>query len=414
MTWQLGVFLVWYVLAEGFGYWLEWLNLRHLQRWGHVIPEEFAGRIEPAEMEKTCAYTLQSTRFGMFSSLWDTALMLILIFSGLLVWYDRLVAGWHWGAIGGGVAFFLILILVKTGCDLPFELYDDFVIERKYGFNRKTTWVWVTDLLKSTGTELVLTALLVGGALALVGWLPQGWWLAVWGFFLLFTIFMMYLSPYVLEPLFNKFTPIKDENLVDGIRQVLEKGGIKVKGVFQMDASRRTSHTNAYFTGIGREKRIVLYDTLLEKLDRDEIIAVLAHEAGHCHYRHIVKLMVVVETAGLAVFYLAFWILNSGFLDWLFGLNGLSFPARVLLLSFAAGTVSWLTDPAFNLLSRRFERQADAFARRIGGDGKALSGALIKLSTDNLSNLYPHPFYAWVYYSHPPVLERIRSLRGER
>jgi len=413
MTWQLCAFLALYLFAEGFGYILELLNLRHLRLHGHAIPPEFAGRIDSDQLESARRYTLESSRYGLISSVFDEILMLVFIFSGLLVWYSKWIDSLGWNFVVSGLLFFLVLSVVKTGLDLPWELYEDFVIERKYGFNRKTPWIWFTDLLKSTGMSLVFTAVLSSGAFALILWLPHYWWVAVWGFFFAFTIFMMYLSPYVLEPLFNKFTPIDDAALVDGIRDVLEKGGIKVKGVFKMDASRRTSHTNAYFTGIGREKRIVLYDTLLEKLDRDEIIAVLAHEAGHCRHRHIIKLMVVFELTGLVAFYVAFLILESGWLEWLFGMSGLSFPARVVLLSFAAGVITWLGGPLFNMLSRYYERQADAFARGIVGSGDALAGALIKLSTDNLSNLYPHPLYAFFYYSHPPVLERIRGLRGQ-
>ena len=411
MTLQLSVFLLLYVLTEGFGYVLEFLNLRYLRERGDTVPEEFAGQIEAAQLEQVRAYTLTSTRFDILTSMFDEALTLIFIFSGLLVWYSQWIDSFKLGMVGGGVLFFIVLSLVKTGLEMPFNLYDEFGIEKRFGFNRMTPLTWVTDLLKSSSMGMIFTALLAGCSLLLIVWLPCWWWLAVWGFFFVFSIFMMYLSPYIIEPLFNKFTPIEDETLVDGIRNVLEKAGIVVKGVYKMDASRRTNHTNAYFTGIGKVKRIVLYDTLLEKLDRDEIIAVLAHEAGHCRRRHIIKLLVIFELSSLVGAYLAYVILNSGLLAWLFGLGEISFPAQLVLLFFAAGVFTWPCSPLFNLISRCFEREADAFALRIVGSGESLATALIKLSTDNLANLHPHPFYSAFYYSHPPVLERIRFLR---
>ena len=403
-----------YVLTRLADYTLEVLNLRHLKQCGQAVPPEFAGLIDADLMRRTEEYTIAHTRFGIIGDLFDEAATLIFIFSGLLFWYAGMIDKLQWPFVLIGLAFFLILELGHSLLDIPFDLYDTFKLEKRFGFNRMTVRTWLADLGKSQMLSVLLTGILLGGALLLYCRLPHWWWLAVWAFYFIFSVFMMYVAPYVLEPLFNKFTPIEDENLVRRIAEVLSRAGIKVKGVFKMDASRRTAHTNAYFTGIGREKRIVLYDTLLEKLDEDEIIAVLAHEAGHCRRKHIIKMLVLFESGSLLGAYLAFVFLGGNWLDWLFGFPAGNLFTRVVLLGFAASVVSWPLSPLLNVLSRHFEREADAFACAMVGGGDALASALVKLSKDNLSNLHPHPWYSAFHYSHPPAIERIRYLRAWR
>ena len=256
--------------------------------------------------------------------------------------------------------------------------------------------------------------ILIGAALALIHFSPNFWWLLVWIFFLCFTIFMMYLSPYIIEPLFNKFTPLDDEALENDIKSLSEKAGISVNRVFKMDASKRTKHTNAYFTGIGKEKRIVLFDTLLEKMNKDEILAVLAHEAGHWKKKHLLKMLVVYEAIALIVMYLAFCLLKGSYLATIFHLNlDQPFFAETIILMFVFGIVVFPLTPLFCWFSRKNEREADAFAKQLTGTGAGLISALVKLSKDNLSNLHPHPFYSAFYYSHPPATERIRDLKRD-
>ncbi|MDD3118657.1 MAG: M48 family metallopeptidase [Victivallales bacterium] len=408
------ILLMAYVLTQVVDYALEILNLRYLRKYGQMEPEEFAGLIDADLLRRTEQYTMAHTRLGIVDDLCSEAATLIFIFSGLLFWYAGIVGQWQWPFVLSGLAFFLILELVRALLDVPFDLFNTFRLEKRFGFNRMTPRIWLADQLKSRLLSMIISGLLLGGALWLYAVLPQWWWLAVWAFYLFFSVFMMYLAPYVLEPLFNKFTPIEDDALVERVAAVLARAGIKVKGVFKMDASRRTSHTNAYFTGIGREKRIVLYDTLLQKLDTDEIVAVLAHEAGHCRHRHIIKMLLLFETGALMGAYLAFVFLGGDWLARLFGFPAGNLFTRVVLLGFAAAVVTWPLSPLFNWLSRRFEREADAFACEMVGDGGALASALVKLSKDNLSNLHPHPCYAAFHYSHPPVIERIRYLQAWR
>jgi STE24 endopeptidase len=222
---------------------------------------------------------------------------------------------------------------------------------------------------------------------------------------------MMYLSPYVIEPLFHKFTPVDDESLEKGIRDIMQKAGIKVSRIFKMDASKRTKHTNAYFTGIGKVKRIVLYDTLIEKMDREEILSVLAHEAGHWKKKHVLKYIAATEAIALAVIYVAFLLLRSDFLIGLFHIENGSFFAKIVLLGFIGSLVSFPFSPVSHYFSRKHENEADKYSYELTCNAGSMISALVKLSKDNLSNLHPHPLYALFHYSHPPVLERIRKIR---
>jgi STE24 endopeptidase len=250
-------------------------------------------------------------------------------------------------------------------------------------------------------------------ALSIVQASPAWWWLWVWLFFLLFGLFMMFISPYVIEPLFFKIEPIKAEGLEEKIRQLMDRAGLKVSRVFQMDASRRSRHSNAYFTGIGKVKRIVLFDTLIEQMTHDEILAVLAHEVGHWKKRHVLKRLVLTEVTAFCGLYLAYVLVQRDALSGLLGYTGLSFYARFVIFGFLGSLVLFPLTPLLSALSRRDEREADDFAAELTGHPENMASALVKLSRENLSNLHPHPWYAAFYYSHPPVVERIRMLKAE-
>ncbi|MFV1950773.1 MAG: M48 family metallopeptidase, partial [Nitrospinota bacterium] len=257
----------------------------------------------------------------------------------------------------------------------------------------------------------IIAGILISVGLWLVSSSPDYWWLWIWGFFLAFSLFIMYISPYVIEPLFNKFTPIDDEKLEERIKALAEKAGIKVSRIFKIDASKRSRHTNAYFTGIGRVKRIILYDTLLEKLDNDEVIAVLAHELGHWKKKHVLKRIIVSEAVAFVSLYISFKIIQTDFLLRLFSIESGSFFAKVVVLGFLGSIAAFFIGPISGYFSRRHEREADRFACELTGSPGSMAGSLIKLSKDNLSNLHPHPLYAAIYYSHPPVVQRIRKIR---
>jgi len=400
-----------FLAVVGIGYWLKYLNLSHLKAHGHTVPPEFEGIVDPAMLAKISDYTIENSRFGLIESIIDNSILIGFLFLGILGIYDRWVASLTGSFLGNGVLFVLFLMIAQTLMGIPFSLYRNFRIENKYGFNTMTLKLWITDLVKGLAIGAVISTLVVLGALWLVTVSPGLWWLWVWLFFLAVGIFMMYLSPTVIEPLFFKFEPLKVEGLEERIRTLMEKAGLKVSRVFQVDASRRSRHSNAYFTGIGKVKRIVLFDTLLEQMTQDEILAVLAHEVGHWKKKHVLKRIIMTETMAFCGILAAFWLLRGNWLPNALGLEQASFYAKAVILGFILSIATFPLTPLFSWLSRRDERESDAFAADLTGDSGAMASALVKLSKENLSNLHPHPLYAAFYYSHPPVVERIRSLK---
>lgn len=391
---------------------LKFLNLNHLKKYGTIIPSEFEGYVDKELLKKVMDYTVERTRFGFIGSVFNNIVVVIFIFGGLLNIYDSWVSSLGWPFVISGVLFFLILSYAGMFLSIPFSLYSTFKIENKYGFNTMTPKLWLTDFLKSILLSTVITGILVSVGVWLIQSSPNYWWIWVWGFFLAASLFMMYISPYVIEPLFNKFMPIEEKGLEDKIKDLMQKVKIKVSRVFKMDASKRSRHTNAYFSGIGRVKRIILYDTLLEKMNHNEILSVLAHEAGHWKKKHVLKMIVATEMLSFIGIYISFMILQTDFLTDLFQIKHGTFFAKIVVLGFIGGIISFAFIPAGNFISRKFEREADRFAYQMTENKEAIVSTFIKLSKDNLSNLHPHPLYAAIYYSHPPVVERIKEIRA--
>ena len=411
MKWLL---LVIYLLVTAIRFGLDWLNLRHRQTVKRDLPEAFAGQIDTERLRRSDAYALAGDRLGLVEDAVGVLLTLLFLFGGLLPWYDRLISRWSEGFISQGLWFFGLLLLVQLLISLPFSLYRNFVLEERFGFNRMSVKLWCADLLKSLLVGGVLFLLLAGGALWLVQLAPQTWWLWVWGFWGGMSLFLLYLSPYLIEPLFFKFTPLQKPELEEEVRRLLEKAGVKAGKVLQVDASRRSGHSNAYFTGIGKVKRVVLFDTLLEQLEDRELLAVLAHELGHWRCGHIRKRLIKSQLVALGSCYLAFVLLNQGVLPGLLGLESLSVAAQVLLLGWLASLVGFFWTPVSSWWSRRQEREADQFAIDLVGSGRALASGLVKLARENLSNLFPHPLYVAIYYSHPPMVQRVLWLEERR
>jgi STE24 endopeptidase len=395
------------------GYVLRYLNLSHLKVHGHSVPPEFEGVVDPATLAKISDYTLENSRLGLIESLIDNIVLVAFLFGGFLGIYDEWISSLTGSFLVNGVLFILVLMVAQTIMGIPFSLYRNFRIENKYGFNTMTVKLWITDLVKGLAIGAVISTLVVLSALWLVTWSPGLWWFWVWLFFLAVGVFMMYISPTVIEPLFFKFEPLKVEGLEERIRTLMEKAGLKVSRVFQVDASRRSRHSNAYFTGIGKVKRIVLFDTLLEQMTQDEILAVLAHEVGHWKKKHVLKRIIMTETMAFCGILAAFWLFGVTWLPNIVGLMHASFYAKAIILGFLFSIVTFPLTPLFSWLSRRDERESDRFASDLTGNTVAMASALVKLSKENLSNLHPHPLYAAFYYSHPPVVERIRELRAE-
>ncbi len=401
------VLLVLFLLVLVAQLWLRALNLKYLQQHGHQAPKGFESIVDQALLEKTSDYTLANSRVGLIESLFGSLLLVLFLFGGLLPWYDALISGLVDSLVVQGVLFVLGLTLAQTLLDMPFSLYRTFVLEERFQFNVTTPKLWFNDLLKSLLIGMILLSLVTSGALALVQASPGWWWLWVWGFFVLVTITLMYLSPVLIEPLFFKFAPLQRQSLAERVKSVMSRAGLQVDRVQQVDASRRSKHSNAYFTGIGRVKRIVLFDTLLDQMNDDEIIGVLAHEAGHWKLGHIWKRLLSMELISLAACWSAWLLLSGGKLPGLLDLPQLGLVGQVMILGFLASLITFPLTPLFSAMSRRHEWQADRFAVELTGATEPLAQALIKLSKENLSNLHPHPFYVWFYYSHPPVVDRI-------
>ena len=401
-----------FAAVTAFTYLLRSLNLRHLKLHGDRVPEGFEGAIDEEKLRRSSAYTFATSRLGLWDSLFDNAVLVLFLFGGLIAAYDRYVSSIGGSATVSAILFFLLLTWVSTLVGIPFDLYGTFRIEARYGFNTTTPRLWVTDFFKSQAIGALLLTILTAVVFQLIHWSPEQWSLWVWGFMALFSLFMMFISPYVIEPLFNNYEPVTEEGLEEEIRTMMEKAGLKVGTVLQMDASKRSRHSNAYFTGIGKVKRIVLYDTLIRQMSHGEIVAVLAHEIGHWKKGHVWKRLLWAETMALAGSWVSFKLLAWPGLPGLLGLPGdLSLPARMVLLGFVASLVLFPLGPFSAWRSRCHEREADRFAAELTGRPQDLASAMVKLSVENLSNLFPHPFYAAFYYSHPPAVERVRTLR---
>jgi len=389
---------------------LSWLNLRHLERYGHLVPRGLEREVDGERLRKISAYTAERTRFGLVHSVASSAAVGVFLFAGGLGAYDALLAKLQLGFTSGGVVFVVGLLLASAILEVPFQLYGDFRIEQRHGFNRQTPGLWWSDWLKSTALSLLLTSALAAGALTLVQAAPHTWWIWVSALVSGVSLLLTFLSPYVIEPLFHKMEPLEVAGLSDGIRAMTEKAGVHVGRVLKVDASRRSSHSNAYFTGLGRVKRVVLFDTLLAHMSHGQILAVLAHELGHWKKHHVLFRMLTMLLLLVAGAYLAFHFAPGATLPALVGLSVASFPARVVILMMTASVLMFPLTPLFAAWSRHDERQADRFAVELHGQPRDLADALAKLGTENLSNLHPHPLFAAFYYSHPPLVERIGQL----
>lgn len=391
---------------------LRQINLRHLRCHGLKIPPGFAGYIDAQRLKRAIDYTLARDQLGLWSALAGQLALLWFLFAGGLGWYDRLIAGIAPSFILHGLLFFLLLGFALLLLELPFNLIRTFHVENRFGFNTSSFRLWLTDQVKGLLVSGVIAGLLLVAAFWLVLTAPQLWWLWVWLLFALASLFLMYLSPYLIEPWFFKFTPLDNPELEHEVRALMERAGLEAASVQQVDASRRSRHSNAYFTGIGRVKRIVLFDTLLQQLDNREIVAVLAHEIGHWKHGHVRLRLLLSQLVSLGFLFTTWLLLEQPWLPELLGLAEASWFARVLICGVLFSLVNCFLAPLSNRLSRHQEEQADGYAARLSGDPGGLAEALIKLSRDNLANLHPHPWYAWYYFSHPPIVERVSRLRS--
>jgi STE24 endopeptidase len=404
------IFLALYLLQSCTQTCLHRLNLTYLRRNGNDVPELLRDIIDGEKFKKISAYTVESDQFSMMATLFDQAVSLAILLSGLLPWLVNVIHSWGFGVIAGGLVFFAILSAVTHLLNLPFGLYHTFVIEERYGFNRVTPRMWVADLAKSLIIAVVLGGMILGFLMVLVVCGGTTWWVWAWMVLGAFEWLLLWLFPVVIAPLFNKFDPIEDKTLEHRIKDLMDKVGLRLKGVFQMDASKRSRHTNAYFTGIGKNKRVVLFDTLLTSHTKGEIMAVLAHEIGHWKRKHLLKQLLPLELLSLVGLYWVARLLDWPLLYQTFGFETSVSYAGFYLVGALISPLAYFVHPAESWIARRFEREADDFSVKLLGNAEPLRGALKRLATDNLSNLTPHPLYAWFYYSHPPLIDRISRL----
>ncbi len=405
------IFLILYLLTVAGQLLLKALNLQHRRTAKRQLPELFAERIDQERLARSEEYALAKDRVGLVETLVGVVLTVAFIFGGLLPWYDGLIGTMSDGFIINGLLFFGIIVLVQSLVGIPFSLYRNFVLEERFGFNRMSVGLWLTDMVKSLLIGTLLFVVLVSGALWLVQAAPQSWWLWVWGFWAGLSVFLLLISPYLIEPLFFTFKPLDKPELEERVRSLLERAGVTAGKILQVDASKRSGHSNAYFTGIGKVKRVVLFDTLLEQLDDDELLAVLAHELGHWRLGHLRVRLIKGQIVALLSCFVAFYLLNAQWLPGWFGIDDLSFAGQVLLLGWLAALLGFFWTPVSSWWSRRHERQADQFAIDLVGSGIPLATGLVTLARENLSNLFPHPLYAAVYYSHPAMIERVEWLQ---
>ncbi|HDP26404.1 MAG TPA: M48 family peptidase [Deltaproteobacteria bacterium] len=406
------VFLALYALHVFTRVFLQILNRSSLKLHGHEIPGVFSGVVDVETLKKMRDYTLADTSVGSAEELITDIAIIIVMLGGVLPWLLGLDLFQNTHFILSGLMFFLLIGFLLTLLGIPFDLYRTFVIERRFSFSTITASLWLRDLALSLAVSAVLAGILLGGLLGLIHVAPALWWLLAWLFFILFQLLITWIYPVLIAPLFNRFEPIEDRQLTEKITDTFHRAGLQVKGIYMMDAGKRSRHTNAYFTGIGRTKRIVLYDTLLENHTPDEISVVLAHELGHWKKGHVRLQIALSFLLSLVVLYTAYLLIPNPFIYEAFGLSSVTPYAGLLILAVLFKPVSFFLTPLGSMLSRYFERQADAYALSLSGSPAFLIQALKKLAKDNLSNLHPHPLYAWFYYSHPPLLDRIERLQS--
>ncbi len=390
---------------------MEVINVRHLKRSADKIPDSLAGVIDPKKLASINTYTADKSHLYLIRKVLLDVILLVLIVSGVFWQFNDGLVVWESNYYLGGMVFFLTVGCIFFVLDLPFDYYHTFVLEEKYGFNRSDLKTWVFDHVKG----LVLSGVVLVGLLVPVLWVirtsPNYWWF--WAFAIVSTVQLtvMVLYPVLIAPIFNKFQPLEDKDLSVKTVSLLERVGLKAGGVYQMDAARRSTHSNAYFSGIGRTKRIVLFDTLLASHTHDEILAVLAHEIGHSRLGHVIKSYAYSQIVLLGGFFLTHTIMNWDLLYQSFGFPASKSYFALFILGVFWQRLSYLLSPFYSGISRRFERQADVFAAELQHTAGPLSDALKKMASHNLQNLNPHSLYVLFNYSHPPIPERLSLLK---
>jgi len=386
------------------------LNRANVRRHADRAPEAVAAIMDGETYRKAVDYTLAKNRFGAVEMIFDAGLLLIVLASGLLPWLFARVGAWAPGGKWDDALFILLAGVLLSIPALPFDWWGQFRIEARFGFNKATPKLWLMDKLKGTALAFVIGFPLLWGLLSLVTAAGSLWW--VWGFALMFAfqLLMMVLYPKLIMPLFNKLTPLPEGELRTRLMALADRTGFKAATIEVMDGSKRSGHSNAFFTGFGRFRRIVLFDTLISQLTPEELEAVLAHEVGHYRCGHIPKMLAVTALIQLGGFAAVAWLAGSDWFNPAFGFPAHELAPAFLLFGLLGGAAMFWFTPLGNLMSRKHEYEADDFARKAMGGPTPLVAALRKLAQKNLSNLTPHAWFSGFYYSHPTLVEREASL----
>ena len=394
-------------------FWLASRQVRHVARHRGAVPARFASIITLESHQKAADYTIAKARFGLIELAWGSAVLLAWTLLGGLDLLNKVLLAWIGGGMVQQLALLAAFAVIGGLLDLPFSLWQTFVLEQHFGFNKLTWRLWLADALKGA----LLGALIGLPIAALILWLMGAagslWWLWAWGTWMGFNLLLMLVYPTFIAPLFNKFQPLDDPTLKARVTALMKRCGFAAKGLFVMDGSKRSAHANAYFTGFGASKRVVFYDTLLRQLNAGEVEAVLAHELGHFKHRHILKRMVTLFALSLAGFALLGWVSDRSWFYTGLGVQPNMAAANnalvLLLFMLAVPVFGFFVAPLSARLSRKHEFEADAYAvaQTSGAD---LSAALLKLYSDNASTLTPDPVFVKFYYSHPPASERLARM----
>jgi STE24 endopeptidase len=416
MSTVLFIFVLLLILKVGTSIVLDRLNLRYAQARAGEVPESFRDFIDLPTYQKSIEYTAAKTRFGVVSNLYDAGVLALVLLLGILPWFYELFSGWF-GFGNWGQALVLFLICLVLGIpSIPFDYWSTFKLEERFGFNKSTKKLWVMDKIKGTIIGFAIGYPLLALLIYLVSAAGSLWWLWSFVVFFIFQLIMVVAYPMFIMPLFNKLEPMEEGDLKTRLFTLADRTGFQAQTILVMDGSKRSGHSNAFFSGFGRFRRIVLFDTLIEQMESEQLEAVLAHEIGHYKLGHIPKMMTMAAASSLGMFAVLGWLANAAWFveAFHFGASAAGQIVPVILLfMLLSGLVTFWLSPLTSRLSRKHEYEADAFARDAMGSYAPLSQALRKLHKENLSNLTPHPVYSNFHYSHPTLVEREASLRSE-
>ena len=406
------LFLAMLALSLMIRLWLSHRQISHIMAHRASVPAAFSGKIDLDDHQKAADYTVTKTRFSRLPLLYDAALLLIWTLGGGLEWLDQTVTAYELNPVMTGIAVMLTFLLVSSLLELPFSIYSTFVIEERFGFNRTTIRTFIMDMIKGGLLAVILGVPLLWTVLWLMEKSGEFWWIYAWVVWTLFSLFIMWVYPSLIAPIFNKFEPLEEGDTLDRIKQLLQRCGFSSNGIFVIDGSKRSSHGNAYFSGFGRNKRIVFFDTLLKMLNDDELEAVLAHELGHFKKKHIIKGMLISIATTFVALWLLAWLMKN---DWFYTALGINTPSTymaLLLFALVLPVFTFVLHPVLSLFSRKNEFEADAFAAQ-QTRADHLIQALVGLYKENASTLTPDPLYSAFYDSHPPAPVRIAHLNAQ-